>query len=92
MDYPQIICGDFNDVPGSYVYNTVKGKLGDAFTSKGTGLGRTYRHIFPTLRIDYILYDKDALSVKGYERPNVDLSDHYPVIANFSLRDIAKSK
>lgn len=86
MDYPQIICGDFNDVPGSYVYQKVKGKLSDAFTGKGTGLGRTYRHIFPTLRIDYIFYDADALTITGYKRPDVDLSDHYPVIANFSLK------
>jgi len=90
MDYPQIICGDFNDVPGSYVYNKVKGKLSDAFVSKGTGLGRTYRQIFPTLRIDYILYDHRALRAIGYHRPDVDLSDHYPVIANFALRDKKK--
>lgn len=90
MDYPQIICGDFNDVPGSYVYTKVKGKLSDAFVGKGSGLGRTYRNIAPTLRIDYILYDAEALKIKGYSRPNVDLSDHYPVIANFSLRKSKK--
>lgn len=87
MDYPQIICGDFNDVPGSYVYNTVKGKLSDAFVAKGTGLGRTYQHIFPTLRIDYILYDSDFLKVEGYKKASIGLSDHYPVIANFSLKE-----
>jgi endonuclease/exonuclease/phosphatase (EEP) superfamily protein YafD len=86
MDYPQIICGDFNDVPGSYVYTRVKGKLSDAFVGKGSGLGRTYHNISPTLRIDYILYDDNALKIEGYKRPDVDLSDHYPVIANFSLR------
>jgi len=90
MDYPQIICGDFNDVPGSYTYTTVKGKLSDAFAAKGTGLGRTYRHIFPTLRIDYIFYDPAMLKIEGYKRPDVDLSDHYPVIANFSLRKVKR--
>lgn len=90
MDYPQIICGDFNDVPGSYVYTKVKGKLSDAFVGKGAGLGRTYRDIAPTLRIDYVLYDADALKIEGYNRPAVDLSDHYPVIANFSLRKSKK--
>lgn len=92
MDYPQIICGDFNDVPGSYVYHKVKGKLSDAFTGKGAGLGRTYRHIFPTLRIDYIFYDSEALTLEGYKRPDVDLSDHYPVIANFSLKKAGSKK
>lgn len=85
MDYPIIICGDFNDVPSSYVYSKVKGELSDAFMGKGMGFGRTYTHIFPTLRIDYILYDKEALTLEGYKSPFVGLSDHYPVIANFSL-------
>jgi endonuclease/exonuclease/phosphatase family metal-dependent hydrolase len=86
MDYPIIICGDFNDVPGSYAYEKVKGDLSDAFNEKGAGLGRTYRNIFPTLRIDYLLYDATALKAEGYLRRNVGLSDHVPVIANFSFR------
>ncbi len=86
MEHPIIICGDFNDVPGSYVYRKVKGSLGDAFTAKGKGLGRTYLKIFPTLRIDYIFYDDKALKVEGYDRPAVGLSDHFPVIATFSYR------
>lgn len=92
MDYPQIICGDFNDVPGSYVYQKVKGKLSDAFVSKGIGLGRTYRHIFPTLRIDYLLYDDLFFKVEGYKSPNIGLSDHFPVIANFSFKDTSNSQ
>ncbi len=87
MDYPQIICGDFNDVPGSYVYTRVKGRLSDAFVGKGIGLGRTYQHIFPTLRIDYIFYDADYLKVEKYKSPYIGLSDHYPVIATFSFKD-----
>jgi endonuclease/exonuclease/phosphatase family metal-dependent hydrolase len=85
MDYPLIICGDFNDVPSSYVYQKVRGKLSDAFIGKGQGFGRTYQHIFPTLRIDYILYDSQWLKIEGYKSPYVGLSDHYPVIANFSF-------
>lgn len=86
IEYPIIICGDFNDVPGSYVYNKIKGNLADAFVKKGAGLGRTYRNISPTLRIDYIFYDEDALEIEGFDRPSVKLSDHFPVIANFSLK------
>lgn len=92
IDYPMIICGDFNDIPSSYVYRKVKGDLGDAFEAKGHGLGRTYRHIFPTLRIDHILYDKSALEVIGYSRENVGLSDHMPIIANFLLKSQQESK
>ncbi len=85
-DYPIIICGDFNDVPGSYVYNTVKGNLLDPFVSKGLGFGRTYRNIMPTLRIDYILYDGDYLQPNSYRSPDVNLSDHLPVIVDFSFK------
>jgi endonuclease/exonuclease/phosphatase (EEP) superfamily protein YafD len=85
--YPYIVCGDFYDMPGSYVYQEVKGGLKDAFVSKGLGLGRTYRKIFPTLRIDYILYNPDLLICKGYISPDVSLSDHNPVIATFSVKE-----
>src|SRR5690606_12269478 len=85
MDYPMLFCGDFNDVPGSYAYQKIKGSLADAFSRKGAGLGRTYQKIFPTLRIDYLFYDPDALEVTGYNPPQVDLSDHYPVIVTFRL-------
>ncbi|RQO29701.1 hypothetical protein DBR32_15305 [Taibaiella sp. KBW10] len=83
---PNIVCGDFNDMPGSYVYQKVKGNLQDAFVAKGMGLGRTYRKIFPTLRIDYILFNADILTCKGYLSPDVNLSDHNPVIATFSVK------
>lgn len=87
--YPNIVCGDFNDMPGSYVYQKVKGNLQDAFTAKGLGFGRTYRKIFPTLRIDYIFFNPGLLSCKGYSSPDVNLSDHNPVIATFSIKQAA---
>lgn len=86
MKNPVIICGDFNDIPSSYVYEKIKGNLADPFTAKGVGFDRTYQHIFPTLRIDQIFYDKHYFKVIGYGRRLVNLSDHYPVIANFTFR------
>lgn len=87
MDYPMIFCGDFNDVPGSFAYQKIKGPLADAFSIKGAGLGRTYQKIFPTLRIDYLFYDPDALEAVGYHRPKVGLSDHYPVIVTLRFKE-----
>lgn len=84
--YPVLIAGDFNDVPGSYTYERLKGGLYDAFEEKGRGLGRTYNLLSPTLRIDYLLYAPDALKVLGYRSPKPGLSDHNPVIANFEIR------
>lgn len=79
--YPVILCGDFNDVPGSYAYTVAKGNLQDAFLKASFGFGRTYRFISPTLRIDYILADK-KFTVKQYKKTEVPYSDHYPVMAD----------
>ncbi|RPD40296.1 endonuclease/exonuclease/phosphatase family protein [Chitinophaga barathri] len=82
--HPVIVCGDFNDTPASYTYFTVKGNLQDAFLQKGSGIGRTFSGISPTLRIDYIFADK-AFTVKGFRTIHSGLSDHYPVITNLRL-------
>ncbi|MEJ7588778.1 MAG: endonuclease/exonuclease/phosphatase family protein [Ferruginibacter sp.] len=82
--YPVIICGDFNDVPNSYTYFTIKGNLQDTFVKKGSGLGRTFRYISPTLRIDYILADK-KFNVAQFNRVNVPYSDHYPVVSDIGF-------
>jgi len=79
--YPSLICGDFNDVPNSGTYFKIRGDLQDAFLEKGMLLGRTFRFISPTLRIDYILADK-KFSVTQYQRIKVPYSDHYPVEAD----------
>lgn len=76
--YPAIITGDFNDVPNSNTYFTIRGKLQDTFLKKGAGIGRSFRYISPTLRIDYIFADK-SLQVQQFRVIHVPYSDHYPV-------------
>ena len=83
--HPVIICGDFNDVPNSYTYFTIKGDLKDAFIAKGAGIGKTLRILGPTLRIDYILADK-TLSISQFNKFNVPYSDHYPIMADIVLK------
>lgn len=83
--FPVIICGDFNDVPNSYTYSTIKGDLQDAYLKKGTGLGRTYKNLAPTLRIDYIFADP-RLQVVQVKRAFSPYSDHYPVVADLSWK------
>jgi len=82
--FPSIICGDFNDVPNSYTYFHIRGNMQDAFIKKGFGVGRSYAHIFPTLRIDYIFAD-DQFTVLQSKKFNLPYSDHHPVIADFQL-------
>ncbi|WP_205512964.1 endonuclease/exonuclease/phosphatase family protein [Longitalea arenae] len=84
--YPEIICGDFNDVPNSYTYFKIKGNRQDVFVRKGSGIGRSFTAVSPTLRIDYILADK-AFDVLQYNRFLVPYSDHYPVVADLKLAE-----
>ncbi len=88
--YPVIICGDLNDLPGSYTYTRLTEGLEDAFLERGSGLGRTYSRLSPTLRIDYIFYDASVLKCIGYKSPYTSLSDHNPVIANFQIKPKAQ--
>ena len=79
--HPVIITGDFNDVPNSNTYFTIKGNLQDAFLKKGSWIGRTFRFISPTLRIDYILADR-KFDVKQFGIIHERYSDHYSIIAD----------
>jgi endonuclease/exonuclease/phosphatase family metal-dependent hydrolase len=83
--YPAVICGDFNDVPNSYTYFTIRGPWRDAFIEKGFGIGRTYAYISPTLRIDYILADP-RIDVLQCARFSLPYSDHHPVVADLQLQ------
>jgi endonuclease/exonuclease/phosphatase family metal-dependent hydrolase len=83
--YPVIVCGDFNDTPFSYTYNTVKGNLNDAFIECGNGFGKTYNGIFPSFRIDYILHS-GSLVPSGYYTHSESYSDHFPVSCFFELK------
>jgi endonuclease/exonuclease/phosphatase family metal-dependent hydrolase len=82
--YPVILCGDFNDVPNSYAYNTIGKGLKNTFTEKGSGIGRTFYGISPTLRIDNIFAD-ERFEVEQFIRIKKKLSDHFPIITDLKL-------
>lgn len=82
--YPYIITGDFNDVPTSYTYFTIRKNLQDAFLKKGFGIGRTYSGVSPTLRIDYILAGKE-FSILQFNRLVKEYSDHYMLVTDVKL-------
>jgi endonuclease/exonuclease/phosphatase family metal-dependent hydrolase len=84
--HPEIVCGDFNDVPNSYTYFTIKGDRQDAFVQQGSGIGRTYANISLTLRIDYILASK-KFRVQQVGVSPLPYSDHYPVVADLTWRE-----
>ena len=85
--YPVIVCGDFNDVPNSYAYETIGSGLQNAFVQKGSGIARTFTSISPTLRIDNIFADKIFI-ISQFIRIKKLLSDHFPIIADMTLNKI----
>ncbi len=81
--HPVLVCGDFNDLPMSYTYRTMKGQLSDAFVEAGTGVPSSFRSFLPAFRIDYIFNDA-TLEAQQYYIPKLPSSDHYPVVAVFA--------
>lgn len=82
---PLIICGDFNDTPISYTYQSIrKLDLHDSFCEAGNGLGDTYNGDLPPIRIDYVWHTEDMKAI-NYTEHRVKISDHYPVTATLEL-------
>lgn len=82
-----VVCGDFNDTPLSYTYRRVASGLADAFAEQGKGYSHTFREFMRALRIDYVLFNTKRMQCTGYEvLTDVDYSDHYPVVARFTLK------
>jgi len=87
--YKVLVCGDFNDVPVSYVYRTISKNLSDSFVGSGSGLGLTYSDGLYRFRIDYILTDK-KFSYYDYHINNIKYSDHYPVYCTVKMNESIK--
>ena len=78
-----LLCGDFNDTPISYVYQSVSRRLESAFRAQGRGVGVTFNEEFFPVRIDHIFHTPDWACVDVRIDRSIGASDHYPVIARF---------
>lgn len=83
--HSSIMCGDFNDVPNSYTYFTIRGLRQDAFLRKDFGIGKSYSALAPTLRIDYVLPDT-TFNVQQFNIVDEALSDHFMLVSDVSVR------
>lgn len=79
-----IVCGDFNDSPISYSYNTIKNGLLDAYAETGFGPGITYHENHFWFRIDFIMHSKNLTAYKCTV-DKVKFSDHYPIWSYLSF-------
>ncbi len=82
--YPILLCGDFNDLPASYAYHTVKGNLQDSFVKKGNGTAKTYAGFFPSFRIDQVFVDP-SFRVSSHRVIQQRHSDHFPVVVTLEI-------
>ncbi len=83
--HPTILCADLNDIPLSYVYNTVIGnQFLDAFREAGNGLQTTYKGKLPNFRIDYIIHSKNIKAI-NYNSTSEIPSDHKLIHAQLQL-------
>lgn len=78
-----LICGDFNMPPRSPEYKRFSGFHNDAFAEYGEGLGYTFRHPLPLMRIDYI-WASDASPQRCWT-DGYGVADHKAVIADFRV-------
>jgi endonuclease/exonuclease/phosphatase family metal-dependent hydrolase len=85
--YPVVLCGDFNDTPISYTYNSMASILKDSFKSSGNGIGNTYIGIFPSFRIDYIFHS-NQLKSENYKTHPQSFSDHHAISCSIELPDV----
>jgi endonuclease/exonuclease/phosphatase family metal-dependent hydrolase len=79
-----IVCGDFNDVPGSYAYRTVRKGLKDTWIERGQGWGNTFHENLFLFRIDFILHSPQ-IKAHRVKVDKVRISDHYPIWANLEI-------
>ncbi|MEN9447847.1 MAG: hypothetical protein RJA25_1137 [Bacteroidota bacterium] len=83
---PIILCGDFNDLPNSYVVNTISKNFKDAHINAGFGIGSTYNGKLPFLRIDYLL-TSPSFNIQQFKvLYNNTISDHFPIYMECSLK------
>lgn len=85
IEGPIIVCGDFNDVPGSWTYRRfMKEGFLDAYAQTGFGHLITYNRHLMYFHIDQILY-KGLIKPLYVKKDKLRSSDHYPLIAEFEF-------
>ncbi len=80
-----VVCGDFNDTPGSYSYRTIRGSdLHDAYAECGRGPVFTFNRDRFYFNIDHILY-RGSLQAVDHRLDRAGGSDHYPQLVTFAI-------
>ena len=81
---PVIFGGDLNACPESRTVTRLRAIATDAYMANNFFGDFTFRVESPTMRIDY-LFCMNGVASRTASRPQVVVSDHYPVLATFVL-------
>lgn len=83
-DVPLLVCGDFNDVPGSGTHQAMARLFDDAWPLAGEGDGFTIPSTGPNKRIDFVWIRRPSpLSPRRAWVPESLASDHCAVVVSF---------
>jgi endonuclease/exonuclease/phosphatase family metal-dependent hydrolase len=86
-DMPFILCGDFNDMPGSRVHRRLSKTFADSWALVGAAEGFSFPADKPARRIDYIWISKgDSLKPIRAWLPQSAASDHLPLVVEFEFK------
>jgi len=82
---PVIFGGDLNACPSSRTVSRIRRLATDAYLENNFFGDMTFRTEFPTMRIDYLFCMNGVRSVAA-SRPQIVVSDHFPVLGAFALQ------
>ncbi len=82
-DLPLILMGDFNAEPDDTVFDPLYERLSDSDLLSDVKSQPTFPSYAPEKKIDYILYR--GLKCKSVRTVNEVISDHCPIVAEFSF-------
>ncbi len=81
---PVILCGDFNDLPKSRIYQELSNTFADTWLLSGGDAGFTFPANSPQRRIDYVWVSRpETLRPSKAHVPVSEASDHRPLVVEF---------
>ncbi len=86
--YKIIVCGDFNETPFSYAYNSLNGVLDNTFEKSGKGFGFTLndKRLF-FLRLDNMFHSQGIISNTFNVNNEVFFSHHFPIEGVYQIEN-----
>ena len=86
VDYPIVVCGDFNDNPISYSCHALSQLLTDCYVEAGRGVGLSYNQKGFYVRIDHLFCSSHIKPIRSKIDDKMDASDHYPLVCWLKMR------